>query len=424
MPVCYFDDDFTKKFNCEYEISENNIIVDVSYCIADEIEPINGIRSIGSNTEYKDRDILIIDYKNSKNYLLMDAYYNGHSTIMGTPDGGDITKFKSHIYFEHNDLNKLSNLPKTPKIRKIRIYSKSILDYIGCRSLKKTINDETYSISLSKKRNTDTIIINKNYIKSISVGDEWSSAHSSNDSKINIDLTGFLEIELTKRINYSNIYEFIHELQIFMQLYSPNKFIIDKIDVMIDDSFYRLHLYTYDFNNKRKQPQRSVDDNILDFLKKCYEKIPYRNSKTEIRNIPYIIMDSSRNIEDNFLMFYRFIECYYKKTSIEGIKKTFISYSLNKHYPNNLTNEDLEDLSLEIIKLRNHYVHSGYYIKNSKLSIIHDKINGKKNPRDYTVTGIDGIWIYNKSKILYKIVVDIIFKEMLNYNDYDFTHMF
>ena len=60
-------------------------------------------------------------------------------------------------------------------------------------------------------------------------------------------------------------------------------------------------------------------DDALTFLSKCYKLIPYRNGKSEFRNIPYVIFDYSRNIEDTFLMLYKTIECYYKKQNIEGI---------------------------------------------------------------------------------------------------------
>ena len=74
----------------------------------------------------------------------------------------------------------------------------------------------------------------------------------------------------------------------------------------------------------------SVKDDILVFLEKCYNSIPYRNSKAEIRNIPYIVLNTSRGLEDNFLIFYRFIECYYKKQQISNIRKNFVTYSI-KH---------------------------------------------------------------------------------------------
>ena len=79
------------------------------------------------------------------------------------------------------------------------------------------------------------------------------------------------------------------------------------------------------------------------------------------------------------------------------------------------------NLVQEIICLRNHYVHAGYYIKNNRLYIRFGDINDKiPDPRDY-VSKVDFDWIYTRSKILYKIVIDIIFKEILQYKDYKYS---
>lgn len=132
---------------------------------------------------------------------------------------------------------------------------------------------------------------------------------------------------------------------------------------------------------------------------------------------------SSKNLEDNFLTFYRFIECYYKKQSIPNIKTNFIFHSIITHYANKnlLSDDEIEKLTYQIISLRNHYVHSGYYIKNSSIKIKFKKINNKSNPKNYTENNVDFDWIYEKTKILYKIAVDIIYSNMLGYTDYTFN---
>ena len=263
-------------------------------------------------------------------------------------------------------------------------------------------------------------------IKRIKVTDDWNSLQDSKLHNITIDFSGYIEIELTKRVNYDLVSDFINELKIFMQLYYPNKFSVDRICVKVGDIYYKLVLPQMDLEYKEKYVGKTIDEKLLNFLKKCYVTIPYRNSKTEIRNIPYIVMKSSRSIEDNFLMFYRFIECYYKKQQISNIRKTFVSHSIKEHYAvrNNLSDEEIENYAQEIICLRNHYVHSGYYIKNSCLRVSFDKINRKKNPKDYTVNNIDVQWIYKRTKMLYKIAIDIIFKDLLGYDKYKFDKHF
>lgn len=85
MAVCFFDDNYDESYECDYTVKKYNIEVIVNYEIDKEIEPDNnGVKSFGLNTKFKDRDILIIDYKNKKNVLLKDAYYCGH-TMCGEP---------------------------------------------------------------------------------------------------------------------------------------------------------------------------------------------------------------------------------------------------------------------------------------------------------------------------------------------------
>ena len=125
-------------------------------------------------------------------------------------------------------------------------------------------------------------------------------------------------------------------------------------------------------------------------------------------------------------MFYRFIECYYKQQSIKDIKRTFIKYSIENNYKNidKIEEGKLEELVYQIISLRNHYVHEGYYIKDKKLYITFPKIDKKPNPKNYIEEKVDVQWIYEKTKILYEIVIDIIFKNMLNYEEYNFNKHF
>lgn len=426
MAVCCFDAKYDKRYRCTYEIKEHIIEVEVEYDISEEIESIDGIKCWSANTEYKRRDILIVDYHNKRNILIKDAYYAGHNCVYGTPDGGETTKFQSYIFFEHGNLEKITLLPETPKVNKIRIYSKAINDLIGYPSLTLKKSDKEYVVALSKDDCSKGIDINQNNVKSITLADDWDSLKSSKLHKITIDFNGYIEIELVRRVNYNLVPDYINELKIFMQLYYPNKFCVDKIWVKIDDTFYQIVTPQMDVEYKEAYVERTIKGDLLEFLKKCYELIPYRNSKTEIRNIPYIIMKTSRSVEDNFLMFYRFIECYYKKQQINNIRKNFVTYSIKEHYmeKHNLTNEEIERYAQEIICLRNHYVHSGYYIKNLCLRVSFDKINKKRNPKDYTVDNADVHWIYERTKLLYEIAVDIIFKNLLGCDEYKFNKHF
>lgn len=425
MPVCFFNSNFTTKYNCEYEIKDGTIEIAVDYDISDEIESINGMKIFGGNTKFEPRDIFVVDYQGKKNYLAKQAHCSGISSVFGTPDNGSKTKFCTNMFFEHSDIEQLSQLPSTPKVIKIKLTSKSILDWIGYPSLQILKTEGCYTINLSKDYAGRSIDVNANNINRLTVSDTWESVIHRKDHAISIDFNGYVEIELVKRVNYDKVYEYVNELLVFMQLYCPDKFLVDKISTMVDGVYYELHMPIMEMKHKDKQVEVSVKSvGLLEFLKECYVRIPYRNSKTYIRNIPYITLRTSRSIEDNFLMFYRFIECFYKQTS--GKSKTFVSNAINEHYAskNKMSEEQIESYIQEIICLRNHYVHAGYYIKNGSLRIKFDPIDGKKNPQNYTANGVDAHWIYERTNILYRIVVDIIFTEMLGYKAYQFKRHF
>ena len=69
-------------------------------------------------------------------------------------------------------------------------------------------------------------------------------------------------------------------------------------------------------------------------------------------------------------------------------------------------------------------MHSGYYIKNNSLKITFKDLDEKTSKlKNYTLNNVDVKWIYERTKILYKIVIDIIFKNMLGYEKYKFGRM-
>ena len=426
MAVCYFNDKYDEKYDCQYEVKKDGIEIVVNYDIDDEIPAINGVRTFGINTEFKKRDILIIDYQTKMNYLLKNAYYCGHSEVLGTPDCGYKTRFFSRFYFWDKNYEKLCDLQNGNNIKKIRIYSNIINELIGYPSLYKEENKNEYIIKLRRDTSKQRVEVNLNNIKSIEISDDWTSEHKRKSNEIDIKLNGYIEIEMDNCINYEDIYNYVQELIIYFQLLKPCKFNINKIVVEIEKLYYGFCLPINEMNYKNSYVEKSVTNDVLEFLLNCYSSIPYRNSKNEIRNIPYIILETSRNLEDNFLMFYRFIECYYKQQPIKDIKTTFIKYSIENNYKkvNQIEENIIENIVYEIISLRNHYVHEGYYIKDKKLYIAFPKVNGKANPKNYIAKNVDVDWIYEKTKILYEIVVDIIFRKMLNYDNYKFNKHF
>lgn len=74
MSACYFDNEFENVYNCEYKLIDGHIEIEVDdYDIMDEVEAVNGIKSFGSDTEFKRRDITIVDYATKKKYQAKQA---------------------------------------------------------------------------------------------------------------------------------------------------------------------------------------------------------------------------------------------------------------------------------------------------------------------------------------------------------------
>lgn len=264
MPVCYFNQNYETSYNCEYETINDLISVTVDYNIYDEIPSKNGVVIYGNQT-IAERDILIIDYKGKSNFLLKDAFYDGHSLTIGSPDGTSKTKFKSQIFFKHQDFNKLTELLETPKIKKIKIFSPDIVGLYGLPSLTTTHTEEDYVLKLNKNSSTKSLTINSKNIKSITIGDSWKSIHSHGKHQINIEFTGYIELEFLRRVNYDKINDYISELITFMQLYHPNKFLISKIHVLIDKNYYELFFPYQKIEIKEKYIEHSINVNLIDF---------------------------------------------------------------------------------------------------------------------------------------------------------------
>jgi hypothetical protein len=420
MPICYFNQNYEKKYSCEYSFENNLIIIEIDYDITSEIKPKNGI-IYSSDYNFNKRDILLLDFKTKEYYLLKDAFYSGMIENYGIDYCINKSIFKSYIYFKHKEPSKVKELLPTPKIKKIKIFSFDILNLYNFSGFITNNTKEYYSLIYDKNKNLKIKKkLNTNNIKSITVGNSFNA--KLNVKNINIDIIGYIELELFRRINYDEVNIYVNELITFMQLYYPNKFSINKLNVNINDLNYDFFIPYHKIKISYNYSTQSVNESLIDFLSNCYSTISLRQSNTIIKNIPYIVTNTSRNIEDNFLMFYRFIECYYKNKNIPNIRKSFISYSIENNYKDNkLDIIDILKYTKEIICLRNKYVHSGYHLKNASLKVKFDK-NDKIN--NYTVNSIDFQWINERTKILYSIVIDIIFSEMLNYDTYNYINIF
>lgn len=289
MAVCYFNKDYEKIFNCEYEKKNGGIEVTVEYAIDDEIKPDEnrGI-AIGSNTKYK-KDILIVDSTSRMNYLLKEASYSSRNELYGPPDSKVTTNFFSSCYFYHVDYSILSELLETSKVKKIRIYSNIVNEFIGSPSVSREKLKKEYVIRLQKEPERRIVKINYNNVKSLTISDDWKYNLIANEIIIKLD--GYIEIELSRKVKYNEKDKYIYELITYIQLLRPDKLKLNKITVCVDETYYGYYSWIIEEKKyKSSNIKNSVSDDALTFLSKCYKLIPYRNGKSEIRNIPYVIL--------------------------------------------------------------------------------------------------------------------------------------
>lgn len=414
MPICYFNNDYTKEYQCTYSEFKNSIEVNIEYDIEEnEIEEINGARIISTTTEYANRDILILDNINKINILVKNAFRAGHSNNYSIFGNSSTTKFTSFTYFKEDTVQTLHTLQSNPQTKLIRIYSTSFSDLLPFINYTKQENNETISYTIQKQRTIQRISIEKDYIDSISISNNWKINEKS-QKIVNMNFSYFLEIKLSKQHSFTTIRDFVNELIIYMQLYYPDKFIIDEVKIYINDNFYTYVTNFLSLKPKNCYVHKSVQVDLMTFLKQCYTNVSYRSAKSEIKNLYDVIFKQDRILEDIFNSYYRFIECYLKK---KGYKNNFMSYALEHYYKQSL---DYEKVAREIITLRNHYVHNGYYIDNHCLTI---KYHPSETTKTYSVKA-DINWIYNQTLILHEIAVDIIFKEILNYPEYKYKQSF
>ena len=422
MAVCFLEENYKIKYRCTYEFINEGLKVYIEKDIEDEAEEKNEYKFFSSNQEIKNRNITIIDYEARKNYKLMHAYFSGMKSVMGTPDSTNEMSFFANTYFSCNSVENIALLKHTPKIEKVKIFNNIVNDFIGFPSFVFSDNEVETSIKLLKNSDVQqSANINLNYIDRINISDHWE--RSKKNFKYEIDLSGYIELLFSRKINYEDLYDYVKELIIYMQLFVPNKFKINKITTCIESKYYELVSPINDIKYEEKHIEHTVNVKLIDFLENCYKNIPYVKGNRQTRNIPFILFNKSRNIEDNFLMFYRFIECYYKSQSDTT---NFILHSINKcsnKIKKSVSDLDVNMLAQEIVCLRNYYVHSGYHLKGHHLNIKFKKTANKENLKNY-VANVNFDWIYTRTTLLYDIVIDIIFKDMLHYDEYSFSNHF
>lgn len=254
----------------------------------------------------------------------------------------------------------------------------------------------------------ESVNISKNNISKISVQID-NSPDSSNKSSVYIQIDLDEAVDPYKAyddVGTDKVYDYLEEIAIYFQLFYPSKIKIDRVDTILEDvdqevdtiiddvrhevkiieddnCFEFVTVDLQNFYNRVAMFNKSslstdyptITENILDFLKTCYDKIAYRTCDSYLRNIRHFIFDSSIFIEDSFLCCFRFIELFYKDKKLNNgqgqepecvSNNKIIGEMIKNHYDKEkLNNKQRKELAFCIVRLRDHYSHYGYYLPRS-----------------------------------------------------------
>ena len=418
MATCIFENEKEQKYKCTYDFIDGKIKVKVFKDLySDEYKGLGIVNlSCQNEEEYKEKIINIFDADNKIYLKLFHCYISGYNTMYGSFDGYESVTYATSYYIQGKSEDDIYNINDNPRIDAIRIYHPTIQYIYGNPSFELRKSEDEVNIKLKKNIKKDEIIIDSNNIKSVSISDDWSC--QINNKLMSIKLTGYAELTLKRKIKLSDSISYIKEFQIYMELLKQKCNLLEKVYLKIKDKYFELKCDEFYSEKENKNIQLSFKDNIDDYLKNCYKNMQIRGNNSVNRNIPYILFGHSRNIEDSYLLYYRFIECFYKKKNYQS---NFIFKALNDSkniYLRNFKEEDIENVVQEIVCLRNQYVHSGYHIKGGNL-----KVKSKDEKINYNVK-VDFDWIYKRTKLLYYIVIDIIYKQILKIDKYNYNKHF
>ncbi len=421
MSICYFDNDNNTTIRCDYRIEGDQIYIDTEFDINNEIEKQNGVAIYHSGTSFRDRDITIINSKDKEYIFIIGARYNGHGVRSGTLDSAFLTSFCSNEFIVTSNYEALLDVSCEKNTDSFRIYSTELLNVIGKKSLVMSNNDSHLKLELTKIPQEISLSVESNNIKEVSVSDYWKFHPIIPEVNYSLRFNGYITVKLESSIDIRDVFHYIYELIIYMQLYKPNKFELNRIELRIGEYYYEYHIPILEIKITNQYVDTSVKCGFLEFIKNCYLSIPYRNSTEDIRNIKYIILNKNRSIEDNFLTYFRFVECYYKKKTKKRSNYRIIADAISQYYKSKgiiISRKEIDKEADEITQLRNHYVHSGYYLRDGKLKIY--KKVGTSDPVLEREVDADVSWIFDKTKLLYNTAVYIIFTKLLGYQQYKY----
>lgn len=392
-----------KEYIGDYEIIDNNLFLDIyNYVINDD----------SHDNKIKYRAIQIIDLRNKKFFysplFMAVKEYFGIQSYVG---------FKADFYISTSKIEKINNFNEYLVIKSIKFYHPLFNQFFNSSMLKE-INEKNMITFLFTYKNSETreIKIDKNNIEKIVFGSTCGNfTYKRNEQFLNIEINNYVEIFLIKGITYDDLYKYIKELNVIVNAYFPENLPFYKTSISTVDGL------EYILTNKLLGNEKSFSGpyynfhkiDFIKFIEEMYKKISYRTIEDKNFFLPFDINNKHKSIEDEFIYYYRFIDFYIGKLSeIEGKLEPKNYKRINRFIDENLYLFDFQDknkineLKNEIVSLRNHYLHEGYYLKNGEFEVKIKPPYMKK---------LDYIWLYNVTKAFKRGVFKILYCNILGF---------
>lgn len=344
------------------------------------------------------------------------------------------------------------------KVKSIRIYSKSLIRFIPDCIYTYCEDSKCVLIEFNKELQSNFIEINSNNIDKISLGGSFHLEKINDEYHVCVKYVGFIQIDLIEDVDCSEVYDYLEEIMVYFQLFCPDRIKIDKVEI---DTGYGFFKFVTAYFNCRFNNDAIVSDSryipnlvsvkkekILDFLGKCYNKIVYRKptheEKLAVKLIDEIIFSDTFKMwwEITFLHCFTFIELFFKKERIQSLSKKLkqkekLKDELKERIEKESSKEKVsskykmflaiynsegklsfceqKNKANDIVNFRNIYSHEGYYISDRGI----EYGTGDNCKKDGSSEAYELL-----RTVLFPIATDIIFKDILGYEHYEFPSPF
>ena len=406
MIFCYFNNDESKTYNCEFYIENNELFIKVDFG-----NPSPQLLAEIYNSRTPKYSVLpfdtisIVDRHNKLYYKTFNAVEISTSTSTGRNTRLERT-YVTDYYLKSNDEASLLLIKPTSLIKSISCSHECLDVNYKNKAYNITYNDNFTKTTITlddNEQNTSILNITNSFIKKATINGTFSYTNNFY-SNININYTNELIIELAEKTSFYDIFQYHKLISMMFNLFYKNEIPVYKFKIFTSECAMELV-----YKNMYYKPTFSINQNLQPtndiqlFLENFFNV--FQPNEISFNLLYPFIHDGHISTENNFLNFYRFIETYQKPRTNGGWLEKTIENNCGILQKSKVIHD--ENTYLVMINLRNHFAHDGYYIPDNKLCV---------NNIDVNITSSDIIAMTHILKILsYKIIFNDILK--LNLTD-------